>query len=704
MTAGPPRLFTVPDGDGPAVSLVKDAGAVELQPAVVEATPVDTPAPPGEGWRAERASRLAAAPAVLPAWLRSRTQLADAAAFTGRYYGHMWAAHGLRVPVYAARLWGRSPRGAAKLGGRWYRWVTDADARPVVSKAAAGDVDQWMRLAAVQTNRTNARRKASLIVGVPVALAVYVVAFTLPAWALAAAAAGIVSVLGVCGLDSDRPIVHRYVAVRLQRRPDSAEIEEALEAIKVKGPIDFVNPIAVDGPGWRADVDLPKGFLADDVIEKRAQLAAAMRRPLGCVWPEPDRAAHPGRLQLWIAREDPAKAKRRLWPLMKAGQADLFEAIPFGFDPRGRLVTLELIGTNVLIGGVMGSGKTSAVLAIALAGALDPSCEMHIYELKGSGDLGAVEPVAHRYVSGDDDEHCEAALHGLRWLKEELKRRKAVVKDLPLADVPDGRKVSARLAARRDLGLHPILAIFDEAHTLFEHEEFGDLAARDAADLIRKARAYGIIVIFTTQRPDAGSIPKAVSDNAILRFCLAVTGHQANNMILGSGAYARGVRATMFDPQHDAGTGWLSRSALSSQIVRAAYIKQGEAQAVGQRALALRIAAGTLTGEAAGERAAEVDRSTLIDHVRAVWPLGDDAVHSWRLVAALAVYRPELYGDWLPDGLDGLGEDEQRAARSNASTMLQAALKVHGVVTRQINRRGKGGGGKGVRWDDLPPP
>lgn len=109
--------------------------------------------------------------------------------------------------------------------------------------------------------------------------------------------------------------------------------------------------------------------------------------------------------------------------------------------------------------------------------------------------------------------------------------------------------MSRRLADRRDLGLHPILAIFDEAHTLFEHEQYGDEAAAIAGRLIRKARAY----------------------------------------------------------------------------------------------------------------------------------------------AALVTYRPDLYGDWLPEGLDALGEDEQRDARTTASTMLASALKSHGVATRQINRRGREG-------------
>src|SRR5690606_27165675 len=129
-----------------------------------------------------------------------------------------------------------------------------------------------------------------------------------------------------------------------------------------------------------------------------------MRRPLTTVWPETDPDAHPGRCVLWVAKQDAAKAKRRIWPLLSDGRVDMFDEFPFGFDPRGRVVSLNLMYTSLLIGGVPGSGKTSAVLVIALAAARDPQCEMWVYELRGSGDLYPVRQVCHRYVSGDDDE------------------------------------------------------------------------------------------------------------------------------------------------------------------------------------------------------------------------------------------------------------------------------------------------------------
>jgi S-DNA-T family DNA segregation ATPase FtsK/SpoIIIE len=45
----------------------------------------------------------------------------------------------------------------------------------------------------------------------------------------------------------------------------------------------FPSPVREDGPGWRAEVDLPFGVTAAQVIERREQLASGLRRPLGAV-------------------------------------------------------------------------------------------------------------------------------------------------------------------------------------------------------------------------------------------------------------------------------------------------------------------------------------------------------------------------------------------------------------------------------------
>lgn len=686
-----PEQAWVLDNTKSLPSVLLDENLPEGPLSDLEETPVDVREKADDiGWRAESEARLKDRPDILPAWLKERSLFLSSASFTARYYGSQSLFHAVRSPVYVGRLWARAPRGTARLVGHWGKWVTDSEGRLLRSQEAGGkNSGAWLQITNVHEKTKSKRQRKSLIVLVPLALIVTLLCVFAPGWVETAGLGSVAALLGLAGGKADQPIVNRYVAVHVQRKLDSTEVEEAIAALGIKGKVQFVNPIQTDGPGWLAELDLPGGELAETVMEKRKNLAAAMKRPLATVWPETDDKAHPSRLRIWVSKEDPNKAKRRLWPLMKAGQADLFDPIPFGFDPRGRLVTLPLMYANMLIGGIMGSGKTSAVLTIALAGALDPTTEMWIYEMKGSGDMEALRPVCHRYVSGDDEEDCKAALDSLKALEREMKRRKELIKKLDRKHFPNGRKVSKELAGQRDLGLHPLLAIYDECHTLFE-SEYGKEAALVAGRLIRKARAYGILLVFTTQRPDAKSIPRVITDNALVRFCLAVTGHIPNDLILGTGAYKRGIKATIFNPQTEAGSGQLVTGGLGAEVARAAFIKQEEAYDIVTRAHAVRSGLGMLTGEAAGEAIVDVEEANITDQVRLIWEDGADAMHSHRMIELLSERWPTMYGAWADMN------------PTTSSTAFSGLLKLAGIATHQVNIRGCCGGAKGIHFQDLP--
>lgn len=664
--------------------------------ANAEPRPVDSPkeAAPEGTWLAEKQAYLAEAPPVIPTFLRNAAQFIDAARWTLSYAAHVTAFHTVRGPVYLARLLLRAPRGAGRLLVRWVKWVADTEARPVEAKAAAAaDIESWLALSREHSRRVRPRRIASLAVATVTGITTLVSSFMVPGWTITAAITA-AALVGLAGKKGDKPLITRYVATNVLRRLDSTEVLDALAAIGIEGKkgkkgTEFASEVMRDGPGWRAEVDLPPGIEASAVLEKRAALAAAMRRPISTVWPEGDRTAHPGRLVLWVAQRDPAKAARKLWPLMKDGQADVYEPLPYGFDPRGNLVEITLMYSNLLVGGIPGSGKTSCALAIVLGVALDPTAELWIYELKGSGDLNSAKPVCHRYVSGDDDEDLEAALGGMRSGIAEYQRRAKFIKGLPSSEVPEGRKVTRALAEKYpEQNLGPRVIVIDEVQELFTHDDYKDEAAALATRLIKKGRAYGIILILLTQNPDAPSLPTGVSSSVGTRLCLAVMDWRANNNVLGTGAYDRGLRATDISVD-EPGTGILARG-REGITVRAAFIKQTEADDIGKRALALRTAAGTLTGQAVGAVVEEQDVETVVDHLRAVWPDGVEAVHSHRLVEALAAYRADLYKQWLE--LDAAG----------SSTALSAALKPFKVSTKQLTIRECCGGAKGLRYADLP--
>jgi S-DNA-T family DNA segregation ATPase FtsK/SpoIIIE len=162
--------------------------------------------------------------------------------------------------------------------------------------------------------------------------------------------------------------------------------------------IEFTGPVRQDGPGWRAELNLPYGVTATMIIDRRDQLASGLRRPLGAVWPEPVTTEHEGRLELWAGQQDVSQRTPVPWPLAKAGAVDVFTPMPFATDMRGRPVRVPLIYHNWLIGSMPRQGKTAAVRALACAVALDPIAEQWVHELKGTGDLDALEAISHRFV------------------------------------------------------------------------------------------------------------------------------------------------------------------------------------------------------------------------------------------------------------------------------------------------------------------
>ncbi|HEY1320381.1 MAG TPA: cell division protein FtsK, partial [Streptosporangiaceae bacterium] len=427
----------------------------------------------------------------------------------------------------------------------------------------------------------------------------------------------------------------------------------------------FPGPVRQDGPGWRAEVDLPFGVTATQIIERRDQLASGLRRPLGAVWPEPVTAEHAGRLELWVGREDISKAKAPPWPLLKTGAVDVFAAFPFAVDVRGRVVKAPLIYHNWLMGSIPRQGKTAAVRELACAVALDPLPALWIHENKGTGDLDDLANVSHRFVSGIDDGSIAYAAESLAMLRAECAKRGPKIKALDPKLCPDKRVT--REIAQRYRDLRPIGAIFDEVQNVMAHPKYGKQAGEDAEFVIKVGPAMGIFLILATQRPNAQSLPTGISANVSIRFCLKVMGQTENDMILGTSSYKNGIRATTFRPKVDAGLGYLIGED-PAQVCRTYYLDVNAAKTVVARARAARERAGTLTGYALGEDTSGPARDVLAD---ALACFGDDSGLHW---AALA----ERLADRYPDRWAGLTGDA-----------ISAQLRALGVRSVQVNRGGQ---------------
>jgi S-DNA-T family DNA segregation ATPase FtsK/SpoIIIE len=678
----------------PADSDPADSDPADFANGVVEGRVLVDP--PGTARPDVRTRALAAAggqrrPVVAP-WLKDAQEARVVARWAVGYAGHVAAYHTVRVPVYGLRLAGRSPRGALRvLVGVW-RWTADAEAMPLRIRAVdRGDDDAYLRLLRSRDERVRWRRivAAAGIAGTGLAAAA-VMAAGRPVQALAVAV--VVAVLGWVGTPADKPIVGPAVIETKVPKLTSEIVVRALGALGIAeinkamgkgGGVTFPAPITRDGPGWRADVDLPYGVTVTDIMERRDRLASGLRRPLGCVWPEPGHDAHAGRLVLWVGDQDMNKVRPPRWPLHDGGPADLFKAVPFGTDQRGRPVTLTLMYANMLIGAMPGAGKTFALKVPLLAAALDPTAQLRVFELKGTGDLDFAEKVAHHYGSGADDDTKHACLASLREVHKELDKRAKTIAGLP-KDVRPENKVTPQLAARRSLGLFPLVVVIDECQELFADAEVGKEAGELATAIIKRGRALGIILLLATQRPDKDSLPTGISANVGIRFCLRVMGQVENDMVLGTSMYRNGIRATTFTKQ-DKGIGYLVGEADDPQIARGYYIDGPTADAIAARARALRKAHGTLTGYAAGEDTTPENEVSLLDDVAAVMAAGEDKIWSETIVARLSELRPALYTGWTP-------------------AHLADALKPHGITTVQVwgqDETGRPANRRGITRDAL---
>lgn len=225
----------------------------------------------------------------------------------------------------------------------------------------------------------------------------------------------------------------------------------------------------------------------------------------------------------------------------------------------------------------------------------------------------------------------------------------------------------------------------DECQVWFEHPKHGTEFEEHCTDLVKRGPALGITVLLATQRPDSKSLPTGISANATLRWCLKVMGQIENDMVLGTGSYKRGIRATAL-AWADKGVCWFVGEGADARVVWAVYVDAPAAEALAARAYELRRAAGRLSGHALGEAPEPTAASyDLLADVAAALPPGKAKAWSEDVIARLAELRPDVYAAWSPE-------------------QLAAALRPYGVRTVQVwgtTEDGKGANRRGVRRTDI---
>jgi S-DNA-T family DNA segregation ATPase FtsK/SpoIIIE len=558
---------------------------------------------------------------VIPEHLRTPEGRKKAASWQVKRARHHTAYHGIRSPWrLVLTLWWAGV-GVARIAAVQIAWWWVAEQTFLRHKTIAdGDTDKYLR---VHKHAREVRLVRGCILLAEVAAlaigAAELSSVSLLLWIPVGVAA--VPVLAWIGRPEDKPIMTSSVVpsaierittdviIRALGALGIAEMNKALKEDPDKAIVTLDGPMR-DGPGWLWRGELPPGVTAGAVSEKREEFASGLRRPLGCVWPETDAKRHPGAMNLFVSDEDMTTAEQPSWPLEKRGAANMFKPALFGYDPRGKAVSVTLMFVSIIIGAVPRMGKTFLLRLLLLIAALDVRSEIHAYDLKGTGDLAPARPVAHAYGVGDEPEDMLRMITDFRALRREMRRRTKVIREIAEADplrCPEN-KITDELANDPRLGLHPIVIAVDECQIAFEHPAYGDEFEMICTDLAKRGPALGMLIILATQRPDAKSIPPGIRANVVLRMCLYVTGQVENDMVLGTSQYKQGIRATMFG--FDAkGVLYFGGEGLRPRIMRAQYIDNPLARLIFARARRMRERAGRVTGYAAGEDFQQDSRS-----------------------------------------------------------------------------------------------
>ncbi|MDV9168752.1 zonular occludens toxin domain-containing protein [Streptomyces sp. W16] len=468
--------------------------------------------------------------------------------------------------------------------------------------------------------------------------------------------------------------------------PDENAIMRALEnlgipalnkAVKEGWKPRWIQPTVRLGNGYHTQVQLPLGVTVEMINGKKNILAHnLMRKPVE-TWPtEPPK--QPGVLDLWVADQGSLNGPVPPWPLLHEGTTDYFKGVPVAVSQRGEPIIGQLMAANWIVGGIMGSGKTSIVVALLLGAILDPLVEAEVYVMATNIDYDPLKPRLKTLVKGDDPEQLRAALDRLRSLTSEVTERGKLLEELGGASPKLTREL-----AMKDPRMRPRVVVFDECHELFMSKEYGKEAAELAIRVMKKARKVGITLVWVTVSPTADSIPRDVTRNTSHRVAFAVGDQVANDGLLGSGKYKAGIRATELVPGQDVGTAvTYGFTAKPFEVIRAHYVQRDPEKGVDEVTPVVERAMGLYDGTGPADVPVFEVADPLADTAAV---LGDETrVLAQEVLHRLAARNPEAYGSWGPTDLKRALEPYGAEQYKSKGVMVVARDRVQDAILERL--------------------
>jgi S-DNA-T family DNA segregation ATPase FtsK/SpoIIIE len=468
--------------------------------------------------------------------------------------------------------------------------------------------------------------------------------------------------------------------------PDENAILRALEnlgiaplnkAVKEGWKPRWVQPTVRLGNGYHTQVQLPLGVTVEMINVKKNVLAHnLMRKPVE-TWPtEPPK--QPGVLDLWVADQGSLNGPVPPWPLLTEGTTDYFKGVPVAVSQRGEPIIGQLMAANWIVGGIMGSGKTSIVVALLLGAILDPLVEAEVYVMATNIDYDPLRPRLKTLVKGDDREQLKAALDRLRTLTNEVTERGKLLEELG----GESPKLTRDLATR-DPRMRPRVVVFDECHELFMDKEYGKEAAELAIRVMKKARKVGITLIWVTVSPTADSIPRDVTRNTSHRVAFAVGDQVANDGLLGSGKYKAGIRATELVPGQDVGTAvTYGFTKKPFEVIRAHYVARDPEKGIDEVTPVVERAMGLYDGTGPADTPVFEVADPLADTAAVIG--NEPRVLAQEVLHRLAARNPEAYGSWGPTDLKRALEPFGAEQYKSKGVMVVARERVQDAILERL--------------------
>lgn len=168
---------------------------------------------------------------------------------------------------------------------------------------------------------------------------------------------------------------------------------------------------------------------------------------------------------------------------------------------------------HILLGGSTGSGK-SILLKLLLMQAVKKGAVVSIADFKGGVDF---PPIWHKKCRMCFDE--DSLLELLTELVEELERRKVLFREQGCPNLNEYNKQIGKALQRYIFACDEVAEVLDKTALTKERKDKVSMIESKLSVIARQGRAFGIHLIFATQRPDANILSGQIRNNMDCRIC-----------------------------------------------------------------------------------------------------------------------------------------------------------------------------------------